>query len=429
MNLVNGELLAADSCSTVLEELEARLVRTLSGESLSSETVVNACDRLVSTLDEATYIKAMEELGIDRALGTAYLAEARQLFSRDGLTHRLRKELGDEYDVTHTDKPLYRSVPVTTRIAPLGVLLHIAAGNADGLPVFSVLEGLLTGNINILKLPASEGGISVRLLQELIHIEPRLAEYIYVFDYSSKDIEQIGKLIDASDAVVVWGGKEAVSALRGMVPPHIRLIEWGHKISFGYVTPGGITPDGLRGLAENIAVTGQLLCSSLQGIFVDTAELSVVHDFCTAFLPVLEQAVQGRAYKADRGIQAQAVLRLYNAELERIYRPCQIFRGDGCSLSAYPDAVLETGIGFGNVWVRPLPHNELLSVLRPYKNYLQTVGLLCVDTERGEITDRLFKTGVVRVCSGEAMSIAYSGMPHDGEYPLRRYTKTVSVEP
>lgn len=428
MNLVNGEILETSACGAVLDDLETRILHTLTKGRLPVEIVLSACDKLVSNLDTAAYLTAMAELGIDRALGTQYLEEARQLFCRESLTHRLHTEFGTDISMSRSYIPAHKRFSVTEKIAPLGVLLHVAAGNADGLPAFSVLEGLLTGNINILKLPAAEGGISVRLLMELIRIEPKLADYIYVFDYSSKDIEQIGKLIGAADAVVVWGGTEAVSAIRKLVPPHIRLIEWGHKISFAYVTRQGITEDALRELAHHIATTGQLLCSSMQGVFVDTADMQMVYDFCAAFLPILENAVRRNSQSIGIGIRSQVALRLYNAELEGIYQPRRIFKGESCSLIAHPDKALETAIQFGNAWVKPLPRGELIAALRPYKNFLQTVGLLCGDAERTDLTERLFKTGVVRVCCGGDMSTAYCGMPHDGEYPLRRYTKVVSAE-
>lgn len=428
MNLVNGEILDTSACSAILDDLENRIVHTMEKGCLSVETVLNACDKLVFGLDTSTYLAEMVKLGIDKAQGLQYLEEARQLFSKESLTQRLRIELGMDFDKPKSYQPLHKGFSATERTAPLGVILHIAAGNSDGLPVFSVLEGLLTGNINILKLPTAEGGISVRLLKELIRIEPLLAEYIYVFDYSSKDIKQMNTLIAATDAVVVWGGKEAVSAIRKLVPPQIKLIEWGHKISFAYVTSQGITESGLQGLAYNMVATNQLLCSSLQGIFVDTEDMQVVYDFCATFLPVLDDAIHKSCHKNGIGIQSQVALQLYNEELERIYKPRKIFKGDNCSLIANPDKTLETSIQFGNAWVRPLPHHELIAVLRPYKNFLQTVGLLCSDTERDKITEKLFKTGVVRICPGENMSITYCGAPHDGEYPLRRYTKLVSME-
>ena len=413
MNLVNGEILGAKECDVVLEKLEQYILNTLSKERLSSEKVIAACGKVASELDVSEYMDIIQELGIDEALARRYIDDFRNAFGEERLRRRVEVELGSM---------------VGGQVLPLGVLVHIAAGNVDGLPAFSVLEGLLAGNINILKLPAAEGGISVGLLMELIKAEPILAEYIYVFDYSSKDIEHMERLISAADAVVVWGGKEAVSALRRIVPPNVRLIEWGHKISFAYVTEQGITEKGLEGLAKNIADTGQLLCSSLQGIFLDTDDMDKVYEFCSRFLPILSRQLAKHAMKTGIGIKYQTALKLYAEELEGIYKNSRIFKADNCSLIAYPDKILDTSIQFGNAWVRPLPHLELLPVLRPYKNYLQTVGLLCDPSELQLLTDTLFKTGVVRICKGENMSSDHSDAPHDGEYPLRRYTKIVTVD-
>lgn len=428
MNLVNGEILGAKECDAVLDDLDGRILRTLEKGAPDPKLVIAACDRLVAGLDEEMYLEAMAGLGIDETLGRSYIGQARRMFCGEYLRRRLSAELGEGYGRPNTYVPLFEERAVTEKRCPLGVLLHIAAGNADGLPAFSVLEGLLTGNINILKLPAAEGGVSVRLLRELIRAEPALADYIYVFDYSSKDIEHIEQLVSAADAVVVWGGKEAVSALRRLVPPNVRLIEWGHKVSFAYTTENGITEEGLRGLAENMVRTGQLLCSSAQGVFIDTDDMAAVYAFCGRFLPVLEETARRSPQRYGIGVRAQSALRLYTEELEGIYRGSRVFRGENGSLTAYPDKVLDTAIGFGNAWVRPLPRGELIRVLRPYKNYLQTVGLLCAESERGRLAQTLFQTGVVRVCPGGRMSMTYCGAPHDGDYPLRRYTKVVSME-
>ncbi|MEA4889178.1 MAG: acyl-CoA reductase [Clostridiaceae bacterium] len=428
MNLVDGQIIDAKTCDLVLDTLGQRIQNTLQKKRLDPEVVISACSRLVANLDEAVYLQVITGLGIDKTLGRRYIDEARSLFSGQSLRERLKTELGEHYGQSIVFTPLRQSYSVTEQIMPLGVLFHIAAGNADGLPAFSVLEGLLTGNINILKLPAAEGGVSVRLLRDLIEIEPDLAEYIYVFNYSSRDIVQLSKLIALADAVVMWGGAEAVSALRRLVPPNTRLIEWGHKVSFAYVTARGLSEAGLTGLANNIAETGQLLCSSCQGIFVDTDDPAVIDDFCRRFLPVLETVMQTHAKKTDIGIETQVALQLYCEELESLYQNSRVFKGNSCSLIAYPDSHLNPAIQFGNAWVRALPRTKLLPVLRPYKNYLQTAGLLCGEDERAELTRLLWQSGVVRVCPGERMSSAYNGAPHDGEYPLRRYTRIVCAE-
>lgn len=92
--------------------------------------------------------------------------------------------------------------------------MHIAAGNADGLPVLSLAEGLVTGNINILKLPQADGGLSLELVQALIGLAPELADFIYVFDTPSSDIAAMRQMAAYSDGIVVWGGDAAVAAVR-----------------------------------------------------------------------------------------------------------------------------------------------------------------------------------------------------------------------
>jgi len=428
MNLADGKIIDTKSCDAILETLDERILSTLSKKMLDPETVITACSRLVRDLDESFYLETMAGLGINKDLGKIYLDEARLMFDEDSLRARLRIELGDNYGKPKKFIPSDKTYAVTERTGPLGVLLHVAAGNADGLPAFSVLEGLLAGNINILKLPAVEGGLSVRLLLELIKIEPCLAEYIYVFDYSSRDIEHIARLISIADAIVVWGGVEAVSAFRKMVDPSIRLIEWGHKVSFAYVTEQGITDEVLAGLAHNIVTTGQLLCSSCQGIYVDTDDIEVVHNFCRKFLPILETAMQTGSRELGIGIKTLVALQIYTEELETVYQNSKVFKDRNCSLIAYPDRDLKPAVQFGNAWVKALPRADLLRELRPYKNYLQTAGLLCGENEREELTQLLWKSGIVRVCPGERMSGTYCGAPHDGDYPLRRYTKILCVE-
>ncbi|MDR2615206.1 MAG: acyl-CoA reductase [Oscillospiraceae bacterium] len=407
MNLVDGRFLTADECEAVLDDLENRILATLGNGRLAPETVIAACDRLAGKLDEERYIARMDALGIPEALGRRYVAEAREIFKAEALRERLRAELGEDLQ----------------NAEPLGTLLHVAAGNADGLPAFSVLEGLLTGNINILKLPSEEGGASAELLRELILEEPGLAEYVYVFDYSSRDLVHISKLLAAADAVVVWGGDEAVRTLRSLVSPNTKLIEWGHKVSFGYVTRGGLTDDGLRGFARNIAETGGLLCSSCQGVYLDTEEISEVYALAERLLKLLER--ETAAYPPPTGISAMTTLELYTSELEAPFSGGRVFRGNGCGVTARGDRRLESAPAPRVPWVKALPRGELIWTLRPHKNHLQTVGLLCADDERGELTRALFRAGAVRVTSGERMSRAEPSAPHDGEWPLRRYVKLV----
>lgn len=428
MNLANGKLLHPDDRREVLDSLHHRILQTLAQERLHPQMVIDACDVLSKSLNHKEHLPTLLNLGFDRCVAEEYLIEVKEMLSKEYLLCKVTTELGDYYGQSKQYTPLYRKETVSEQILPLGVLLHIAAGNAEGLPVFSVIEGLLTGNINILKLPEMDDDISVKMLMELIRIQPVLADYIYVFDYSSRDVEAMRKLVDIADAVVVWGSDIAVSAVRQLAKPNTKIIEWGHKISFAYVTENGMKDEDLRGLARNICQTNQLLCSSCQGVFIDTDSMETVYRFCEKFLAILEEESKTYPSSIEIGMQAQITLQLYNESLDSLYHERRIFRKGDCSIIAYPDQVLEPGIMFRNCWVKPLPRQELLGKLRPYKNHLQTVGLLCAENERGLLSDTLSKTGVVRITRGENMSSMYCGSPHDGEYSLRRYTKIVSHE-
>lgn len=83
---------------------------------------------------------------------------------------------------------------------------------------------------------------------------------------------------------------------------------------------------------------------------------------------------------------------------------------------------------FGNCLVKGLPRAELFDTLRQHKGYLQTAGLICQSDKRSELTDLLARSGVVRIMRPGDMSSAFCGEAHDGEYPLRRYTRIVNIQ-
>ncbi|MBP3521293.1 MAG: hypothetical protein J6J87_08115 [Oscillospiraceae bacterium] len=82
----------------------------------------------------------------------------------------------------------------------------------------------------------------------------------------------------------------------------------------------------------------------------------------------------------------------------------------------------------GNVFVKLLPRDQLLPALGRSKGFLQTAGLICPPVEREELAALLARAGVNRVTRPGAMSASFPGEAHDGEYPLRRYTRVVDVE-
>lgn len=430
MNLVNGKIISTEECESILESIDEMIIKTMRKPPLDIDLVINACDYMSKHIDSLGIAQKLPTLGISPRLAEMYMDQIRQMLSAESIRKRLKIELGEACGGSRELLSLHNGTIAIQTIAPLGVLFHITAGNVDGLPFVSLLDGLLTGNINIVKLPKEEGGVTVSLLEELFKIEPALREYVYVFDYSSKDIHAMKKLAKVANAVIVWGGDEAVGAVRRLVGPNTKIIEWGHKISFAYATKGGMTRDSLEKLALNICLTNQLFCSSCQGVFLDTDNMNDVYDFCENFLPVLERVSQENPFPFDDVtklfVQAQVTLEIYHRQIEN-RTDNRIYKGKNCGITACSDSRLETSIMYRNVWVKPLQKDSILN-LRPYKGYLQTAALICADQEYEELSRRLLQTGIVKISDGFEMSNYAFGEAHDGIFTLRCYTKLVSVQ-
>ncbi|MDE7251758.1 MAG: acyl-CoA reductase [Acetatifactor sp.] len=438
MILTSGKLYDSSLQGEILNGLERKINETRERETLQAETVIAAVEVLREKILSGEFDERIDKLADSGAYGAENLrgqiAQALELLKRENLEYKLQVELG-----LGTGGPSEQKSTIRTHVLPLGTLFHIAAGNMDGLPVYSVLEGLLTGNVNILKLPQADGGLSVEILLELLQIEPGLAPYIHVFDTPSEDIAAMQKMADMSDGIVVWGGDEAVKAVRRLANPGAKLIEWGHRLGFAYLSGYEDRERELTALAGHIARTRQLLCSSCQVIFIDTEEMEEVYGFCQEFLPYLQRAVDelGQREEETVGTRAEIALRRYGDMIDRVLAegPQEkkaekrgVYYGRGCSLTALPDSALECSYLFGNCLVKRLPRSRIFTQLRRYKGYLQTVGLVCDRDRREELTELFAACGLVRIMRAGSQSDAFVGEAHDGEYALRRYVRMVDVE-
>lgn len=428
MILFEGNILPDEELDNVLDKLWDSCVTAIEQHTDIAEKVINACSHIAEKVKSGDYDTILQPLLAKGTFTTQQMEEAVRFFEEDNLRLKYEIELGELKLATGKD------AGTQVHLSPLGILFHIAAGNAEGLPFYSVLEGMLAGNVNILKLPSMDDGLSVLLLHEIVKKEPELADYVCVLDVPSTNLKVMKRLADMADGIVVWGGDEAVQAARTMADPATQIISWGHKLSFAYVTQevfeeteNSRYQEELYALARHICETRQLLCSSCQGIYVDTKKTDVMQKAGERFLKILEEVSQEFPEEAV-GIRGKISISLYNEELESQNTGYKVLRGKGVSVIVSQDSDLTLSYMFKNCWVKPLPRENIVKALKGKRGYLQTVGLICSDNERRELADLLGKTGITRIAHGGNMSQTVPGGAHDGEYPLRRYSRIVEVE-
>lgn len=438
MIFMNGKISDSENYRKAIRLMDKRIIRTLSGEELDPERVINAAGRMAEDAlsgkfdrEFAQYLQpgvrqpGKEALGFHDGLSASMAV----LFRADSLRKKFQLEL--------SGFPDGRAKGERFRRLPIGVLLHIAAGNAEGLPAYSVLEGLLAGNINILKLPAGDGGLSLFILKKLTEYEPALKDYIYVMDTPSGDEKTMKMMMRLAGGIAVWGSDETILAVRRSAPANVKLIEWGHRLSFAYIDDIDAPEEKLGALARHIFGTKQLLCSSCQVIFLNMDDFEEVKRFGRHFAKIMkrEEGKEGNSLF----IQGKVTVELMAIRLERVSKTvsraagktrvsrkmekapsCRIYRAGSGSVICMNDNKLEVSGQFGNVLVKPLPREQILTALYPSKRHLQTVG---VYPESRELVRLFGQCGLTNLCGLENMGEFDITGSHDGTFALREYSR------
>lgn len=412
MLLINGMLYSDLETEKAIQMVSDQIIETISNETLCLQTVLDASEHFVNDFLSGKLDQEFAPFFEHEDFSKDDLHTFAEAFKADSLRKRVSREL----------TPLNQDENVM--IVPKGVLFHIAAGNLDVLPAYSILEGLLTGNINILKLPSADHGLSVFLLKKLTEYEPLLKKYIYVFDTPSSDLLTVQKLMDFANAIVIWGSDEAIGAVRRNAPVNTEIIEWGHKLSFCYIQDMAIPDSLLVKLAHHLFQTNELLCNSCQGIYVNTDQFEEAAAFGKRFAEILQKTEKD--YTLPDFLQGKLTLEALTRRLENLsHRGEIIYQNQRSSVTCKRDFNLELSLLYANIWVKPMKQEKIEAALFHHKQHLQTAGIYPFDSS---LIHRLSRAGLTNICSIEKMSAKELGRTHDGRLSLQQYIRLVEIK-
>ena len=312
---------------------------------------------------------------------------------------------------------------------PLGTILQIAPSNALSVAPMSVIETLMAGNVVILKNTPRNGLFAQALIKQLIDndITGCLQNYLYIFEVPSKDEATMEALLNVADGVSFWGGTEAAKAVREKVPLGVRFIEWGHKISFGYVTTAMIDdPNSVEAFAKEVCLLEQQACSSPQTILVEGSNEDAERFAQNLFdaLARCSPPLPGKAPSLHETAEITTVVHLHKAE--EVAGNGKVLEGENFRVLVDYRGGLSPSPLYRTIWVKPIRRTEIVPLLRPLNAYLQTCGIACLPSEVYDLTNRLVRAGVIRITQAGKQLGSYTGEPHDAVYALQRYCKRVS---
>ncbi|MGZ7457408.1 acyl-CoA reductase [Pseudomonas sp. Ma2-10] len=416
MYLINGQLRDDVTPESALERLRKQLPRLLSAP-IDSETVIEAAARFATHLQTRSLNLPLDD---DQCQGLIDFCQCSNLSSK------LERELGAQ------PRSLRRIDYAQSHFEswhPLGLVVHVTPGNAPMLAFCAVLESLLAGNINWLRPSTSDAGLTAQLLAAFVKCDTRgrLAKFVAVLPVGTS---RIAELCAQADGVSAWGGEKALNAIRQQIPTGCRWIDWGHRISFAYLSPDAASPSALDALVDEVCSLDQQACSSPQWVLVDSTDPAILQGLGERLSEAFTRRASHWPALVPTDQQAcEITTRTAMAQLDYCFanQSGQVWAGHGWRIIWEHHQTLAPSPLFRTVLLKPVPQHLIAETLLPWRTVLQSCALICSPAETPGLVRTLVNAGVTRIAPCAGIHDGYAGEPHDGVYALTRLSRRLSV--
>ena len=314
--------------------------------------------------------------------------------------------------------------------------VHVWAGNVPGLPLWSMISGLLVKSGSIGKVASAEPLMAGWFAQLLAEIDPKLADCLAVVWWRGGDTEREKSTFAQADLVLAYGGNATLAHLRHQVPATTRFLPFGHKLSLGMVSACALDARKALKTAQLAALDvmryDQQGCYSPQVFYVERGgkvSPEVFARYLAHELACLETKYPRRTL--DLSEAASLAAWRQTEELKALAEPRAVVLGQGAWTVVYRDApqALAPSALNRTVTVVAVDHlDQVMPLLAPHRAFLQTVGVAAAPRELFALAEALGKAGVTRICALGHMTSPEAGWHHDGRFSLLDLTQMVDIE-
>jgi len=318
------------------------------------------------------------------------------------------------------------------------LLVHVWAGNVPGLPLWSLVCGLLVKAPAIGKVASAEPLFASLFARLLAEVEPRLADCLAIVWFKGGDMESERTLFNEADTVLAYGGNDTLAALRQQMPITTRFLPHGHKLSAGLVSAAaldvGHAPATARAAALDVVRYEQQGCYSPHTFYVARGGRVTPREFA--------QQLAGELAALQHKF-ARRVLSLEEAASVAGWRQSQEMKSfSQAGVELLGDAAAPWSVAYAEqaTALQPCALNRTLQVqavdrledavplLAAQRDYLQTVGLAAAPQQLQALAELLGQAGVTRICALGSMTAPEAGWHHDGRFSLLDLVRMVELE-
>ena len=318
------------------------------------------------------------------------------------------------------------------------LLFHIWAGNVPGLPIWSLVSGLLVKAGNVGKVSSAEPLMASLFSKLLSEIDPKLGECIAIVWWEGGQNKWEEVLLNHADLVLAYGNNDTLRQIRDRTPITTRCLTYGHKISFGMISRSALDTGKswttAHQAAYDIVRYDQQGCYSPQIFFVEEGGAVSPEQFAQFLARELENFENKFPRRSLTIEEASSVASWRQSEELKAFseekRSFIVDPNGGWSVSysetakeIYPSGLNRTIQVFA---VKSL--HEVPSMVKPYKTFLQTVGIAASPEELIQLASQLGAIGVTRISALEHMTTPEAGWHHDGRFNLLDLVTVTEVE-
>jgi phenylacetate-coenzyme A ligase PaaK-like adenylate-forming protein len=351
------------------------------------------------------------------------------LLKRESLERRLQAEFQNTDVLDKFTKLPKQSALIKAKA--LGVVLHVTAGNVFLGSLDSLLMGLITKNISLVKVSSQNKIFPILFAESLKDFDQQkiLSDKLAILHWKGGESSIEELLKKKVNAIIAWGGEEMIEAYRKDLPPQVKFLDFGPKVSLQVITKSGLYLQDLDAVAEKIVADitpwNQSACASPQNLYLQEGihteklleEIEKAFQRAPARIQISDdEAVEilKEKYRAlysslmEGGTLREGATYLVHQERSEILRPSPLNRS----------LIVKT---FKTV-------EDLAKKLNPFSYYLQSCSYLCSQDERGPFLEELSETGIKRFAPLGTITWGMEGAPHDGRLVLRELVQFIGDE-
>ena len=308
------------------------------------------------------------------------------------------------------------------------LLVHITAGNIPNPAIFSIVLGFLTRSAQMVKCALGTSLLPRLFAHSIYEVEPKMASCLEIAEWPGGTDALESALFAEADCVTCTGSDDTLAVVQKKLPPPVRFLGYGHRVSFGYVTGDALARFELKKTAQraaiDVAAWNQLGCLSPHLFYVEHGGAVGAEKFAEQLAAELAE-LESIAPRGPLATEAAAVItskRNFYEVRAATTNDTKLWKSEGSTAwtvvyEADPQFQLSCLNRF--IYVKPVSDAaEALRHAESVRGKVSTIGLGATGDRARELATQFARWGVTRLCPIGAMQQPPLTWRHDGRPAL-----------